>query len=490
MSYFILSQTSNLNNILSTESISPAAFYQKRNAGFRSYEALSSEPLDYIRLYKSLPSLESANGDETLMAIEISEALATGVFEDDFSRAWTNETIYLSPTKDLSIHFRCKQELEAAFNGTRMSIETKFADRYKKRAKAQKQSSKSSQSSLSLFSIESPLELPENHSSRCTEERMAEFELVDRIKGALFCFCLGDQLAVPKEKKDEYVQYMQTLDDLVNSVTQVGALGQQERISYLESVLYGLALKNAQKEDRLVNLSGMFDLRANVDRLYRNAKITLPAGIEGDSLALDSFRNSLEERLRIAAGKKCKTLGRPTICEDGVLPYLSLHKMGPLADYLVNELVRSDHYAKAQKNIRYPFARECGKSIVPYFGDQWSNSHEREYVNKLLTHLNEYSAFDFEDACGIDDEKNFNVLKSLAFFCERESNKDLGEFYRFLLIKCGVTDFRLPFAIWGAVFGFSAIPKTLCDTLETHIESETRKLANKAIQIVLSGRVA
>ena len=111
---------------------------------------------------------------------------------------------------------------------------------------------------------------------------MAEFELVDRIKRAHFCFCLGDQLAVPKEKKDEYVQYMQTLDDLVNSVTQVGALGQQERISYLESVLYGLALKNAQKEDRLVNLSGMFDLRANVDRLYRDAKITLPAGIEGD----------------------------------------------------------------------------------------------------------------------------------------------------------------------------------------------------------------
>ena len=59
---------------------------------------------------------------------------------------------------------------------------------------------------------------------------------------------------------------------------------------------------------------------------------------------------------------------------------------------------------------------------------------------------------------------------------ERQDNEELDSFYRYLLIKCQVADLCLPFALWGAAFGFSAIPKTLCDSMSKATEDTAREL--------------
>lgn len=48
----------------------------------------------------------------------------------------------------------------------------------------------------------------------------------------------------------------------------------------------------------------------------------------------------------------------------------------------------------------------------------------------------------------------------------------------------------MPFAIWGAVFGFSQIPKALCDQLDETSTKEARKLFAEAVRIAKTSESA
>ena len=70
MSYYILTPTSNLGNILSSESISPAALYEKRSYGFKYFDLYSEHVTrDFIRIFVDLPDL-TKYGDSDVVVPE------------------------------------------------------------------------------------------------------------------------------------------------------------------------------------------------------------------------------------------------------------------------------------------------------------------------------------------------------------------------------------------------------------------------------------
>lgn len=159
-------------------------------------------------------------------------------------------------------------------------------------------------------------------------------------------------------------------------------------------------------------------------------------------------------------------------------------KDGELAQALINHLIRADVLGKSRRSLGYQFALECGKEIRSRVGDRWESSGEREYVNRLLPHLNNMEEFDPNDNPGVENESSFEALRMLALLCERQDNEELDSFYRYLLIKCQVADLSLPFALWGAAFGFSAIPKTLCDTMSKATEDTARGLFDTVLALL------
>lgn len=105
-------------------------------------------------------------------------------------------------------------------------------------------------------------------------------------------------------------------------------------------------------------------------------------------------------------------------------------------------------------NSKYDFALIGGKIIKQYLldkGEEWENSKEQNYLNSLLTNLNQGSAFDINSIDHI-------VLKSFAAFCQKgDKDIDLLEDY---LISREINNFKIPFSFWGIIFGFADMPKT------------------------------
>lgn len=482
MNYYVLTSASNLGNILSSESISPASLYGKRHYGFTSIETPDDgTPIDLIRLHKVFPARPHSDEGVDFMVLEIDSSLVEANAGED---GWlgTSKTIRIMPTKCKFIFYE-KEDLSVAFNATRMSVEAKFADRYRSRAKVKTSPEKkepslfgeSNESASEIPAVTAPTENPQI-------ESIERYELIDRIKGAIFGYCLGDDLSLMKDVQGDYVKYMATVDDLINGITQqpIAVLNSKKKV--LERLLYKLALKRELAELERQDDS-TFDLDRRLAGIGNSATVKLPDNLRTDAFRLNVYRSDLEERIRVAAGAKTRSFGRPKVPEEDRGIVLELpEKDGEIATDLVNRMIFDDVLSSTKRALGYPFGLQCGKTLREILGESWDGSGERTFINGLLPHLNAGKKFDPEENPGIEDEKSFTVLKTLAYLCERPDNKELDAFYRYLLIKCQVADFALPFALWGASFGFSSIPKTLCDTMSTKTETAARKLFEKALE--------
>lgn len=480
MSYYILTSDLNLGNILSTESISPASLYGMRNHGFTSIETVwDFENAGFIQLRSQLPASPAAIDGVTAMVLELDESLVGDVQLDDSGAMWTAETIRITPAKCKFI-FYSQEDLNAAFNGVQRSIEAKFSERYKSRAKVKAAGGKKAPTLFDGFE-ESKLAIGSG-----SIEDIARFEMIDRFKGAIFGYCLGDDISLAKSVRADFADFMVVVDEMVNAVTQLPLDSLEGSRREIESLLYKFALRN-ELEDMESSDRTSFSLNERLDAIKKLSAVELPLGMRNDAYKLNAYRSDLEGRMRKAAGKRSRSFGRPKVVVDSNRPTLSLpDKDGGLAAHLINELIGTDVLVSTNGALGYPFALQCGKMAREYLGDSWENSGERAYINKLLPHLNVGDDFDYEDGYGIEDEKALETLKLVARFCERPDNKELDSFYRYLLIKCQVTDFSLAFALWGAAFGFSEMPKTLCNAMSPTAENAARKLFGQVLALMNS----
>jgi hypothetical protein len=324
-------------------------------------------------------------------------------------------------------------------------------------------------------------------------EDVARFERLDRMKGAIFGYCLGFCYSLPRDKGvqdmcDEYVRFWEIVDDLVNSVTQVPVDSLEGRRRILEAILYKFVI-GGELQSLKQSADETFELDERIEWIRKRSTVELPVGVN-DSFGLNEYRSELEDRIREAKDNwreatPLRGAFRPQIEPSATGPNIQLPEYdGPLASHLVNRMVRADFLKATNRMLGYSFALECGKAVRSYVGDSWGTSEERTYVNGLLPYLNDGCEFDPTTNPGIKDERSFNTLRLVAHLCERRNNKDLDCYYRYLLIRCKTKDFALPFALWGAAFGFSAMPKTLFDSMSSAVEVCARKLFDELLDIV------
>jgi hypothetical protein len=130
------------------------------------------------------------------------------------------------------------------------------------------------------------------------------------------------------------------------------------------------------------------------------------------------------------------------------------------SSYLFDFLLQQPDLAETIGSSRYEFVLIVGKAIrahIEQSDEDWAGSESRRYINGLIKNLNEQDSFD------ISATDNF-LLKSLAAFCKAGKRDDLDSFYDYLVAN-GIGDVRIAFALWGIVFGFAAMPKTITNEL-------------------------
>lgn len=126
----------NINNILSSESISPSSFYDKRGFGFKRFEKLTSCPFNHIYLgYDAIPLLpeERSDREEYPIYIAFPSSYLQNQREDKKYENRTisliNSTVYLNSIECFFI-VRTNDEKKKLIASSRRSLEAKNSEAY------------------------------------------------------------------------------------------------------------------------------------------------------------------------------------------------------------------------------------------------------------------------------------------------------------------------------------------------------------------------
>jgi hypothetical protein len=119
-----------------------------------------------------------------------------------------------------------------------------------------------------------------------------------------------------------------------------------------------------------------------------------------------------------------------------------------LFNMYIDEKINKDEFY----SNRYNYALEGGKVFMEIMGDKWKNSKERDYINQLLNNLRDYTSFE------INSTENSTLRSFAVFFQKGDIEIEKLENY---LISQGIGDLRIAFSLWGIIFGFAEMPKTI-----------------------------
>lgn len=506
MKLYIPTCTLNFNNIFSTESISPKADYLKRGFGNKRFYSVEPNGLDgVVLLYSKYPrySVEDSELENYPMVIEIeSEDYPEGTIVKQFTKSDVDVyasalTIYLNPFHS-KVYFDSYAERQGVLTKAAQSLENKFEKLYGANLIVKSQPLKGLMDNIKdLFSKNNGDEFDWDESYLPDEinTNIASIEqdrIIDRIKGFVYCYLIGANMTVSSdvaELKALARKMRNTLSAIVNSPTHTPSDLQDESLT--NDIKEFNRLYSAVDEDAIYNMN-VIDMRLSnnplkfekqdivqllewlgiysdfcsklhlrriydANDLWKCVEFYSPEAYKSAIDALNSAVRKIELR-SMAKGKKYNFNELVQISQNGNVKVIDSSIKPEFYDNLVNsqinneyDLFQNEHGVDESLAIAFT----GGKILKQIMGEKWEGSKWALYINALLNHLQESSAFDLYS---IDND----VLNSFAAFCQKGDNIDrLSEY----LVQCGFSNYRVVFGLYGATRGFASLPKTFTSVL-------------------------
>jgi hypothetical protein len=237
----------------------------------------------------------------------------------------------------------------------------------------------------------------------------------------------------------------------------------------------------------IIKSEGLYDMwfqKLNIRPSFQLSQfyVTQSASPDKKQEIFNSYFENLERAIsKFASQKNTKTESLPTLQNWRIE---SKSEQNKLLLELLSEYLEEAYNSNDFLSSRYEFAKSGGGIFKREFGDRWIGSEFQTYINTLLKNLNEGSAF------SLNSTKDL-TFKSFAAFCQKgEDDIDKLKDY---LISNDIGDFRIAFALWGIVFGFANMPKTLTNEFFSSNDlyvSEVYKYIFKQIHgIELEGKI-
>ena len=472
---YIPTSTLNFNNIMSSESISPASFYAKRRFGYKRFEKVAPNNLDnLILLYDKYPIFDINNKEleNYPLVIEIdTNYIPEDCVQEKNGVFFSTKSIYINPFSTRII-FRTATERTTSLSKAEPSIESKLIPLYQ------------GQFIVLSSDIEKFDWLPVTVDDLPNYDNNAvSFDIaVNKLKGMLYGYILGANCSSSKEivslkrkvkelrnvlsailaSPDGHATYYQEeqLNNLYTDInrkfyTTSGAESHINKIITQKIELYntpnfteilrGESLYQAwvQKQLSLINLH-YYQIKPFYLSLDTTDKFTeLDKYIDNIEIAIRAYNVNI----KLDITKLPIVQNRHIVEVPGQKEFLSM-----LFNGYMNEVWNGTEFLAS----RCDFATFGGKLFREASGENWENSPARTYINSLRKNLNEYTEFDINST-------DSDILKSFAAFCQKgENNIDKLRDY---LISNDIGDFRIAFALWGLIFGFAEMPKTLTNDL-------------------------
>lgn len=462
MKYYIPTTTLNIDNILSTESISPQAYYAKRKFKPNYFERIPDIGYDnIILLFSRIPNF-SITGDEIEqypIVLEFEDDQQIRDFEivfscEDFSVYSCNHTIYLTPWNTHILIFDNK-----AYEHSKIVIESSRNCKI-----GSKFIWKNAESFLPLEMMLSKIDNIPGLSRECDDM------LINIAKGALW----GHVLGLSRSKTPEAAKLLRIANEMRNIVSNAISNGgickpifyerltslNEEYVKIADSKAYEQwAAECSSEESSILKKFNVF--KEAILKFFRlnNYSVSpdLPAA-QSDKNKWICYREELSSHT-IAYSQNTSTFNLKTIDFDlfedtnGIITIKGYDLANEVLRLIISGIISKESLRVDKMSAMKTILSGISLILKKKYGeDEWNLiPEERKYINALGKNIIDFEPFDVNSI-------NNNELKSIAAYILK--GEDFDSLIRYLEDN-GIHDYDITLTLWGATEGYASIHKNL-----------------------------
>ena len=458
MKYYIPTSSLNFNNILSTESLSPKAFYDKRGFGYSRWFTVEENGIEHITLLYGTPHMferpmSDIEDHPMLLEIDTDETFPQ-LAEDIF---YTDRTIYLNPWQTKFIFFN-EKDRTTAMSLSDSSQETKLVRLYQRKIYVHQ------------FEGTYPVvQVPSSLSVGDMNKYVEDDYIINKMKGLLYGYYIGANFSSTKE----HVQKLDTLREIQNifssvlsSYDRVPSNVQRNRLNQLFDYLDSLQpiyidlekeIGNKQLVDRIFSI---FRQHGYIFTSFDRTKLICGLQSDGENnqsvawvnreisyakTLIESYIVNLDpDEGEIIISSKDKVVAQKTIT-DSLLSNLFIT--------WTNDVLCSKSFNGKINSIKEGLSDEITKSAKNIIGVEWDNSPVRTYLNQLRRHVRG------EEFNQVWDNGLLSSISAVLI-----KGDEWEQLLKFMQSK-GMYDYRIAFAFYGVLNGFANLTRDFTDLI-------------------------
>lgn len=469
MKYYIPTSSLNFNNILSTESLSPKSFYERRGFGYSRWFSVEENSIEHLTLLYDKPHMferPQSDIEDHPMLIEIDvddefPKVADGVF-------YTDRTIYLNPWQTKFIFFTEKDKT-TALSLSDSSLETKLVRLYQRKIYVHQ------------FEGTFPIIQKDNIAPIGDIDSLVEEDyVINKMKGLLYGYYIGANLSSTKEnvqKLDALREIQNIFSSVLSSYDKIPSNTQRLRLNELFDYLDGLQPIYADLEKEVGNrllVNRIFAILKRHGYVFTSIDRTkLVYGLQDDgeyNQSITWINREIAHAKSLMESSKVKL--NPDIAEIIVSSKDKVAAPKTIEDNLmanlfvcwVNDVLCSKSFNGKISSIKEGLSDEITKSAKNVIGSDWENSPVRTYLNQLRRHVR-----------GEEFNQSWDngVLSSISAVLIK--GDEWEQLLNFMQSK-GMYDYRIAFALYGVLNGFANMTRDFTDLLLTAESSYLSKV--------------
>lgn len=451
---YIPTSTFNFNNILSSESISPKAFYERRGFGYSRWLEIPENNIDNVILLYDRPigfTRPSSDIEDHPLLVEICT-------DEDFPQVvegvfYSDHTIYLSPWRTRFIFFSA-QDQHVALSLSDSSQETKLVEFYRKR-----------------LVVESPTvgNIPKMELNVGLNNEKIEYDYrINKLKGLLYGYYIGASLSSTPEVTRK-VNILRELQDIFFSVLS----SEDHFLTTVQNERLNILFTGLQKYNPLI--VRLLELRMPIQEIedWIKSGMKYPGIIDVEELirylryspennnpAIDWLKEQqdvLQKQVR-KVQKRLEPSAEEIIITDCRLSKISNKLLGErlensLIIAWVNEVLLSRAYNGKISSFKEKISDEVTTKAKEIYKDTWEGSEAKLLLNQMRKYVR-----------GQENMFRWDNLLVSSIVAVIAKGNDWEQLLAFMQSK-SISDYRLAFAFYGELNGFANLTRDFTDNL-------------------------
>lgn len=472
---YIPTCSQNFNNIMSSESISPAGFYERRNFGMKRFLRVEANKLnDRIALYQDIPEFDIPSTDEDNFPIYI--RIDTSCYDEELFYEsgldgiyYCNQTIYITPYS-CSFFFFSNADFRVVYSAQQRSLNTKMTRLYAK----------------AFYPIKEPLVVKKydytrlKNSEKDISEYIAKDRKINKLRGFYFAYLIGLMKDMSPSIIRLYHLTNQLSDALDSALTNTrNSIIQESQIEdiyeHLNRTFRELSNENQMIEEAVAKDTQQYQIEGDLltyikshgwyNDWKRQKHIpetyqVVPLLIHSDSEIKERHIDNIVKKIDELQGKRHPNIDKLPIIIQGTLTAIPESEF---LEFVYRETMKEIYNSSDFIDDRYSFSIDVCKQYKNLVGEE-KFSIVRDYLNSLNKNLRSYVEFDINSYYDED-------FRAYAAFCQKGDPNDYDKLEDYL-INSEIASLHKSLAIAGMVFGYADMPKTFTKSF-THCQDHT-----------------